>query len=78
VTAKFVPPSGEQLRAIREHAERSLSAEQAATYLVTTDEEREEMRALIDWFSRRYPTPADRLRYARAWTKRLRQMGVRP
>jgi hypothetical protein len=25
----------------------------------------EEMRALIDWFLRRYPQPLDRLRYAR-------------
>lgn len=78
MTAKFVPPTEDQLRAIRQHAERSLSAEEASAYLATTEAEREEMRALIDWFSHRYPTPADRLRYARAWAKRLRRMALRP
>jgi hypothetical protein len=30
-----------------------------------TDAELEETRSLIRWFRRRYPTPADRLAYAR-------------
>jgi hypothetical protein len=37
--------------------------------------EGEEMRALIDWFLRRYPTPLERLRYTRrkyAEAQRLR------
>ena len=32
---------------------------------VITDAERDEVLALIRWFTTRYPTPADRLRYVR-------------
>ncbi|HEY0871514.1 MAG TPA: hypothetical protein VGD55_14040, partial [Acidothermaceae bacterium] len=48
-------------------SERRLTPEEWDAYVnqpVTEDEERD-MRELLSWFSRRYPTPADRLRYAR-------------
>ena len=39
-----------------------------------TDQELEETADLVRWFTRRYPTPKDRLRYARRkfeeWTRR--------
>ena len=36
----------------------------------TPSEEYEEIRSLIEWFKRRYPTPAARLGYARRATRR--------
>ncbi|MCC7124936.1 MAG: hypothetical protein IT178_08810 [Acidobacteria bacterium] len=47
--------------------ERTLSAEETAAYLSApvTDEERENVRALVRWFTRRYPTGAERLAYVR-------------
>jgi hypothetical protein len=73
MTRRFVPPTPEELRDLKELADRPLTAEEAEAYLVTTPEERAEMAALIDWFQRRYPSPADRMKYARRWTLRLRR-----
>ena len=44
-------------------ANRVLTAEEVRRYLDApiTDAERADVRALCDWFSRRYPTPAERL-----------------
>lgn len=56
--------------------ERALSAEEAAAYLSApvTEEERENVRALARWFTRRYPTGAERLadvrRAYRRWHER--------
>jgi hypothetical protein len=54
---------------------RELSAEEARVYLdqPIAPEEREEILALVRWFTTRYPTPALRLAYVRRayarWTR---------
>jgi len=52
---------------IRALAERQLSADdvRAALAVPLGELEEEESRALIRWFRRRYPTPAERLAYVR-------------
>jgi hypothetical protein len=64
---RFVPPPPRVVAELRELANRKLSPDEFEAYVRApmSDEEREEMDAFIDWFMRRYPTPADRLRYAR-------------
>ena len=63
----FAPPSPEAIARIQAIAERVLSAEEfrAALAIPLGEAEEEETRSLIRWFRRRYPTPADRLAYAR-------------
>jgi hypothetical protein len=65
--------------ALKRESERSLSAEDAREYLAApvSDVEREEVLALADWFSRRYPTPLARLAYARTAYARWRQTSGR-
>ncbi len=69
-------PSPETLAHIRELAERRLSPEEVEARLRVPlgDDERRDILSLIDWFCRRYPTPAERLAYARRayrrWTRR--------
>jgi len=60
-------PSDEAVAEARALAERRLSAEEfnARVNAPLTEEERAEMLSLIDWFMRRYPTPAARLAQAR-------------
>lgn len=60
-------PSHGPLRRIRELSERVLTAEEirAALAVPIGAAEQEEVRSLIRWFKRRYPTPGDRLAYAR-------------
>lgn len=57
----------EALARIRALSERTLTAEEVRTALAVPlgEAEEEETRSLIRWFCRRYPTPADRLAYAR-------------
>ena len=65
---RVVRPASPELRArLREIAERPLTREDFVAQLSTptTPEEREGMASLIRWFRRRYPTPAERLAYAR-------------
>jgi hypothetical protein len=52
---------------IKTLTERRLSEEEvkAALRVPIGVEEREEILALVAWFRRRYPTPADRLAYVR-------------
>ena len=47
--------------------ERSLEPAEARAYLEApiTDAERDEVRALVQWFRHRYPTPVERLAYVR-------------
>lgn len=63
----FVPPPPHVVAEVRASAERRLSAEEFNAYVDAPmgDFEREQIRGLIDWFRRRYPTPAERLAYAR-------------
>ena len=64
---RFVPPRPEAVARVRALAERRLTAEEIAQYeaMPPSAEERAEARALIAWFRRRYPTPRERLAYAR-------------
>jgi hypothetical protein len=69
---RFKPPSAEAVAAVRALAERRLSAEEFNAYVDAplSDFEREEIAANIEWFKRRYPTPAARLRWAsRTWAQ---------
>jgi hypothetical protein len=54
----------EQLRAL---ADRRLSDAEWRAYVDApiSEREREEILSLVDWFRSRYPTPAERVRYAR-------------
>lgn len=63
----LTPPSPETVAWLRELADRRLSPEEfrAALAIPLGDAEREETIALIDWFCKRYPTPAERLAYVR-------------
>jgi hypothetical protein len=59
--------------------ERSLGPEEARAYLEApvTDVEREEFLALVRWFTSRYPTPLERLTYARrAHARWRRTLGI--
>lgn len=61
------PPGQRALARVRELAQRSLSPDEVRAALAVplgTDEEAQ-ARSLIRWFRRRYPTPAERLAYAR-------------
>lgn len=59
--------SPEAIAKIRALSERQLSVEEVKAALETPidAEEREEILALVSWFRRRYPTPAERLAYVR-------------
>ena len=60
-------PDPAALARVRALAERELSPDEvrAALAVPLGDLEEEESRALIRWFRRRYPTPAERLAYVR-------------
>jgi hypothetical protein len=63
----LAPPSLAALVRVRALSERQLDPEEVRAALVHPlgEAEEEESRALIRWFRRRYPTPAERLAYAR-------------
>jgi hypothetical protein len=58
--------------------ERRLSVAEVEAYARTpiSEAEREEVRAQIRWFRRRYPMGADRLAYVRQAYRRWRRMAV--
>jgi len=60
-------PSAAALARVRALMERRLSAEEARAALAVPlgEIEEDDSRSLIRWFRRRYPTPAERLAYAR-------------
>ena len=63
-----VPPiPRETAERLHELAERRLSREEveAALAIPLGAEERREILSLVSWFTRRYPTPAERLAYVR-------------
>jgi hypothetical protein len=64
---RVAPPDPGALARVRALTERRLGPEEARTALAVPlgEAEEEESRSLIRWFRRRYPTPADRLAYAR-------------
>jgi hypothetical protein len=55
------------LEEIRRSWDRRLTAGEFEAYVRApmSDREREEILSLADWFTRRYPTPAERLAYLR-------------
>lgn len=57
----------EDIARVRTLSERRLTPEEWDAYVnqPVTAEEEQQMRELLSWFARRYPAPADRLRYAR-------------
>jgi hypothetical protein len=67
VTRRLEPPSADVVDELRRIAERRLSADEFEAYVGApmSDDERREVIDLIDWFMRRYPTPAARLAQAR-------------
>ena len=60
-------PGPDLVKRLREFAERKLSPAEfdAMVNAPMSAEEREHAQDLIRWFTRRYPTPAERLAYAR-------------
>lgn len=60
--------SAEQLASLEAWESRRLTAEEFAARVAApwSDEERADFEALVSWFQRRYPTPAERLAAARA------------
>lgn len=70
MSRRFTPPPAADRARVRELSERRLSPEEFAAWAdgPIGETEREETRSLIAWFVRRYPTPAERLAWARrAW-----------
>lgn len=67
MTRRLDPPDSRTVAKLREMSERRLTAEEFEAYLRApmSDAEREEILAQIEWFMRRYPTPAERLASAR-------------
>ena len=63
----MIVPSPEALDRVRKIADRRLSAEELAAYVGApmSEAEREEILASVAWFTRRYPTPGERLAAAR-------------
>ena len=68
------------LARVRALSERLLSPEEVRTALAVPlgEAEEEESRSLIRWFRRRYPTPGDRLAYARRAYLRWKAARPRP
>ncbi|MEE8148426.1 MAG: hypothetical protein V3T24_12530 [Longimicrobiales bacterium] len=61
------PPSRDARKRLSALAERHLTADEVREALATplSDSERDDSLSLIRWFRRRYPTPGERLAYAR-------------
>ena len=66
---KVPPPTVEVIEEAHRHYNRQLTPEEYAAVLAseTSPEEMEEKRGLVAWFTRRYPTPAERLAYNRRY-----------
>jgi hypothetical protein len=66
---------GGRRAALEAEQQRTLSAEEANTYLTApvSAAERAEAVELVRWFRRRYPTGADRLAYVRRAYRRWRR-----
>ena len=73
-------PSSETLSRMREIAERQLTVEEFDAYVHApmTEAERQEILASFIWFTKRYPTPGERLAAARRAYKQWAQGMPRP
>jgi hypothetical protein len=67
VPPRMIPPSPEAIERVRQLAERRMSAEEFEAYVHApmTEAERQEILESVAWFTKRYPTPAERLAAAR-------------
>jgi hypothetical protein len=67
MTRRFKTPSPQDLARVRALAERRLSPSEFDAYVNApmSPEEKQEIHSLIEWFTRRYKTPAERLAWAR-------------
>ena len=67
MTSRYVKPPREVVEEMRRFANRELSREEFDAWVNApmSDDEREEIESLIDWFTRRFPTPAERMASAR-------------
>jgi hypothetical protein len=74
------PPDAGALARVRALSERQLSPEEvrAALAVPLGEAEEEGSRSLVRWFRRRYPTPAERLAYARRAYRRWVTAQPRP
>jgi hypothetical protein len=64
---------------LRSFHDRTLGPLEARAYLDTpiSQAERDDVLALVHWFQRRYPTPAERLAYVRrAYARWRRTLGI--
>ena len=74
---EFAAPTPEAIARVLELSERRLTKEEFDAYVNApmSEAEAEGIRQLIVWFRRRYPSPAERLAYARRaydrWTREL-------
>jgi hypothetical protein len=77
LTLRWDDVHAEDRRALAAEANRQLSPEEWAAYVnqPLSAEERQNIEELLDWFARKYPTPAARLAYARRayrrWVRNL-------
>ena len=65
--------------ALRSFHDRALGPAEAREYLEApiSQAERDDVLALVHWFRRRYPTPAERLAYVRrAYARWRRTLGI--
>src|SRR5438093_384083 len=72
---RWNPPSAEAVECIRQLAERRLSAEEFDAYVHApmSEAERQEILESVAWFTKRYPTPGERLAAARRAYKQWAQ-----
>lgn len=77
MTERLVPPSPETRAWLKELSEQQMPESEflALVDAPMTDEERQEILDLVDWFTRRYPTPGDRLAYTRRAARRSLGLG---
>lgn len=74
---RFVPPPPELVAKVRALADRRLTPDEFEAYVRApmSEDEREGTEALIAWFTRRYPSPLERLRAGRrSWRNAARLM----
>jgi hypothetical protein len=73
---RFVPPDPDAVADVRAFAARRLSPTEFEAYAHApmSEDEREGIDELIDWFMRRYPTPRERSAWSRRAWENAKQM----
>src|SRR5262249_17857112 len=81
---RWNPPSAEAVERIRQLAERQLSVEEFDAYVHApmSEAERQEILESVAWFTKRYPTPGERLAAAprpyKQWARGMPDRDQRP